>query len=306
MTAENGDAVRFVWAVDPFELDLRPSPQVVEQLKSLVGPSLRKASPAFVCGVDAESLAEEQKRLDDYVHTFLKETTERPQVLHTGTPTKKDWIETLLNFAKEKQAEMIVLNSHGRDGLSRLVMGSFAAFLLEQSPIPVLFLHKTSGQELPSGKKPLHGVFATDFSDLSKKAFGRFLASFHQQLTDVTLFHAIAFPEAAVGVMGMSGVPITYPENFIKEQIQWAETQMKTWIGEFGASATPCRLRSFVDESALINSSIAIQNFLEKNPMTILGMASHSGSLGKFFLGSVTQDLVAAKKLPVWACGPKF
>lgn len=44
----------------------------------------------------------------------------------------------ILQAAEEEGADLIVVGSHGRAGLNRLVLGSVAAKVVAQSPIPVL------------------------------------------------------------------------------------------------------------------------------------------------------------------------
>ena len=47
-------------------------------------------------------------------------------------------VSGLLALAKEQQADMIVISSQGRSGLSRILLGSVAEELARESPIPVL------------------------------------------------------------------------------------------------------------------------------------------------------------------------
>jgi nucleotide-binding universal stress UspA family protein len=43
-----------------------------------------------------------------------------------------------VNSAKELQADLIVVGSHGRTGLKRLMLGSVATKVVAESAIPVL------------------------------------------------------------------------------------------------------------------------------------------------------------------------
>ncbi|MCU4414639.1 universal stress protein [Acinetobacter sp. WU_MDCI_Axc73] len=46
--------------------------------------------------------------------------------------------ETIIQTAIELEANLLVMGSHGRTGLKKLVLGSVAQTVLAQSPIPVL------------------------------------------------------------------------------------------------------------------------------------------------------------------------
>lgn len=62
-------------------------------------------------------------------------------VLPLGPPALR-----ILEETRECKADLIVLFSHGRSGLSRLIMGSVAERLTRNAPCPVLIVHR---QETP-------------------------------------------------------------------------------------------------------------------------------------------------------------
>jgi nucleotide-binding universal stress UspA family protein len=43
-----------------------------------------------------------------------------------------------LRTAHDQQSDLIVIGSHGRSGIARLMLGSVAAKVVAQSPVPVL------------------------------------------------------------------------------------------------------------------------------------------------------------------------
>lgn len=52
--------------------------------------------------------------------------------------------DAVLQFAEHHDADVIVIGSHGRRGLSRLVLGSIAESVVRRSPIPVLVVRDAS------------------------------------------------------------------------------------------------------------------------------------------------------------------
>lgn len=52
--------------------------------------------------------------------------------------------ELILEAAREWSADLIVMGTHGRRGLNRLVLGSDAEMVLRRSPVPVLFVRSES------------------------------------------------------------------------------------------------------------------------------------------------------------------
>jgi nucleotide-binding universal stress UspA family protein len=69
-------------------------------------------------------------------HVPEREWTEGKDVVRTLT-WGKPFLE-IIRYAKEHQIDMIVLATHGRSGLSHILMGSVAERVVRQSPCPVL------------------------------------------------------------------------------------------------------------------------------------------------------------------------
>jgi nucleotide-binding universal stress UspA family protein len=55
--------------------------------------------------------------------------------------------DEIVTAAKDWRADLIVLGTHGRRGLKRLVMGSDAELVLRHSPVPVLMVRDQSNVE---------------------------------------------------------------------------------------------------------------------------------------------------------------
>lgn len=62
-------------------------------------------------------------------------------VLRRGSP----WRE-IIAFAKESKADLVAMGTHGRRGLSRVLLGSVAERVVRTSPCPVLTVHGPEGE----------------------------------------------------------------------------------------------------------------------------------------------------------------
>ena len=58
--------------------------------------------------------------------------------------TSGDPAERVLETARGRDADLIVMGTHGRKGLGHLVLGSVAERVVRESPIPVLTVHSTA------------------------------------------------------------------------------------------------------------------------------------------------------------------
>lgn len=61
--------------------------------------------------------------------------------------------ESILQLAKEQKADLIVMGTHGKSGLGRLLMGSVAAEVVRRSECPVLTIKQPTTDT--SGETPL-------------------------------------------------------------------------------------------------------------------------------------------------------
>ena len=78
----------------------------------------------------AEGTVEQLIKMYDGVEKVLRFTPE-------GFPKKE-----IINTAKEWEADLIVMGTHGRTGLAHLMMGSVAEYVIKHSTIPVMIVPK--------------------------------------------------------------------------------------------------------------------------------------------------------------------
>ena len=57
----------------------------------------------------------------------------------------------VVRIADEEKCEMIVMGTHGRTGLTRLLMGSVAEQIVRRAPCPVLIYRETT-ESLAAGR----------------------------------------------------------------------------------------------------------------------------------------------------------
>ena len=79
-----------------------------------------------------EMMEEFMKKMRE-AHPNLAPLIKANQLLVIGTPVTR-----IIEIAKKKKAKMIFVGSHGRTGLSHLLVGSKAERVVQLSPIPVV------------------------------------------------------------------------------------------------------------------------------------------------------------------------
>jgi nucleotide-binding universal stress UspA family protein len=106
--------------------------------------------------------------------------------------------ETLGQLIAREHIDLVVVGTHGRSGLSKLVMGSVAEEIFRKSPCPVL----TVGPRVPvarpgSGLKAV--LFPTDFSADSVRALPYALSAAREFGSELTLLHVLEPGEEMAG-----------------------------------------------------------------------------------------------------------
>jgi len=103
--------------------------------------------------------------------------------------------EGILRYATSVGADLIVMGTHGRQGLGHLILGSVAADVLRQSDVPVLVVPERAERTAPSPDAPV--LVGVDFSEHTPLA----LASAHAVATAygarVAVAHARDVPREA-------------------------------------------------------------------------------------------------------------
>lgn len=75
----------------------------------------------------------------------------------TATSNALDVAEAIVDTAREYHCDLIVMGSHGRRGLSRLLAGSVTQAVLASAPVPVMVLRPVGGA---TGMPPSAGTTA--------------------------------------------------------------------------------------------------------------------------------------------------
>jgi len=79
-----------------------------------------------------------------------------PTVPCTHRLTMGDPASEIVRIASEEGAEMIVLGTHGRSGMTRMLMGSVAEAVVRRAPCPVLVYRTAAGKLVGRKAAALH------------------------------------------------------------------------------------------------------------------------------------------------------
>ena len=77
--------------------------------------------------------SEDHRQLEEFIPPELKKGIKVEIVHKVGTP-----IVEIIRTAREREVDLIVIGTHGRSGLSHMLLGSVAENVVRQAPCPVL------------------------------------------------------------------------------------------------------------------------------------------------------------------------
>ena len=291
-----------VWAIDPYEKGIRPEASIIRKLIGWLSAADVQIQPVFVMAgpESVHAISNAEATADDYLLDLGVMENLPVKVIVVEASTRKKEVEALLAYASRHGSTAILVSSHGRSGSERFLLGSFAENLLQQSKCPVLFLNQLN---LWKEKKEIPGraLFATDFSDHSHEAFLQFLSQAKRFKFDVVIFNAVSLP--TVALLSGYGTPVMIPEDYFLTQTNSAKEEATKWVQQArdqGVTAT------YVVEDVGIGPQIPsmILRTAEKEGAELIVMASTSGPVSSFVLGSVAREVFRCHHYPVWVYGP--
>ncbi len=116
--------------------------------------------------------------------------------------------EVVLDVIQRENIDLLVLGTHGRTGLKKLVLGSIAEELFRRAPCPVL----TVGPSAVLSREIRKVLFATDFGSASVQALPYAMDFANQREGKLTLLHLVSpMPVEYVG-------PAWYPGTDVVER----------------------------------------------------------------------------------------
>jgi nucleotide-binding universal stress UspA family protein len=245
-----------------------------------------------------------QKALDSktahlpFAHGVL---TEGKVLVHAHASTRGA-VRALMQFAENERYDCIVVASHGRRGLGRSLLGSFAESLIVHSKIPVLVV---GADAVPSPREKFREVlFATDLSTESRRALHELLPFLRLTGAKLRLFHAIVRPLEPVvqsGLLLASGAWVGIPE-FLKIEQDRKRDELRQWMEEYQAQGIPC---TFDIEESLKTLPERIIEVAREHQAGMIALAGKSGGFSAALLGSIARDIVRGAHCPVWVLHEK-
>ena len=198
--------------------------------------------------------------------------------------------EALNRHAREMDADLIIMTTHGRTGVSRAWLGSVADSLVRHSSFPLMVIRPMEdGETFPEARFD-HVLIPLDGSPIGENILepsvelGRIMGS------RVTLLHVVA-PHLSIGAR-VSPLPAGHFKNRLEEAEQYL-AKVRTNLEKEG-----------IETDIVIDSNIAparaILAAAEDKDVDLIALATHGYTgVKRAILGSVTDKVLRASRWPL-------
>ena len=254
---------------------------------------------------DAPWNAEEWKSEDKYLETIAEEISSGAAVPTTHNVMRGEPVEMIYIRACDIDADLIVMTSHGRTGLSRAWLGSVAHGVLRRSVVPVLMLRPIDGK---ADRKAAHHLFKHILVPLDGSAFSADILSHATALAEcsgarVTLLRVVRpVPMVMVDVDMSLGYPPMVPDQALTDQL------VDEANAEIAEAARQIRHGgdANVDAEVVVagSSAHAIIDFALGHSVDAIAMSTHGRGASRLLMGSVADKVVRASGLPMLLIRP--
>lgn len=146
--------------------------------------------------------------------------------------------ESILSFAKAQSVDLIVMGTHGRQGLDHLAMGSVAEKVLRKAHCPVLvvrspvhdFVVKDKGRDPVQLRKIL---FCADFSQASERALRYALTMAMEYNAELTLLHVLEHMPSSTDLLSATSEAIQKMQKGVpSEAHNWCLIRSTVRVGK--------------------------------------------------------------------------
>jgi nucleotide-binding universal stress UspA family protein len=202
---------------------------------------------------------------------------------------------TLIEHVRSRKADLVVMTTHGRTGLSRFFLGSVADRLVRELHCPILLLPPEAPQ-VPEPGAIARILIPLDGSALAASVLGRVAAVLPPdaalELVRVVILPAMPLPPEAASAL---------PSEILDEELSIAAHYLEDVAATLRARGRVVHTRMLSHWSA----AAAIADYAAERHCDLIALATRGESgLQRALLGSVADKLIRSARLPVLVWNP--
>jgi nucleotide-binding universal stress UspA family protein len=215
-------------------------------------------------------------------------------VVRRQTVIGSPW-NSIVDFAKSHQIDLMCLGTHGRGGLSRMVLGGVAEKVVQHAPCKTLVVRRHEHEFVdddhlePALRRILVPI---DFSDTSRAALEEGVTLAHQFGAELQLLHVVEDNSPSV-----SQIALAYPvfQSYVHELVKTGQKQLD------GLTLPACEPALAIQRKVVIGDPVdKINDYAGQHGIDLIVMGTH-GRTGPshWLIGSVAERVVRSAPCPV-------
>jgi nucleotide-binding universal stress UspA family protein len=272
---------------------------VALRLAKALGASVVIAHVTELYSAQAQSELPNTRTVDDLLlKTWERRATLEQLDVKAVLKEQPGIAETLLEIAKGEQCDLIVLGTHGRTGLPRLLLGSVAERVARMAHLPVLLIR--SDNLTPKSFRTI--LLATDGSPYSEQArqhADALAQSLHAKLVILNVAVEVGQLPTELGRAWMY-TDTKYIRKQMDEHVARLKDRGQSVLEESRRRCKSRHVSTVLREGRhQLTSEVIVEVAKEIDAqLVVVGTQGHTG-LRKFFLGSVANEVAHRAKQPV-------
>lgn len=297
------DKQLIIWAMDPTQ-NPSDSKSLIKELKIWSQRLNLEVLPVSIIsksilGIPTDLTFPWDKNFEKVVHKSVKRFLKKahadnflpPELVYVKTVSHRKMAARLAEYAKEKNARLVAVNTRARKTWNPLRLGGFAETLVATSTVPVLLLNPDA---VPS-KQIQKILFPTDFTRESRNALSRvkpLAKAFNSELLIYNQVESLYMPSDFDGI----GVATYNLANIEKDIEQWRTKKMRNLGRQLEHENIRC---TTLVERQRNHLSAEILKVARNKEVDLIALYSHGGPVAQALLGSVPRDILLQAKCPV-------
>ena len=212
-----------------------------------------------------------------------------------------DVAQALADVAELEGCDLIVMGTHGREGLPRLLQGSVAERVAQLTPIPVMFVRRGAHAKTPNFD---HLLVAIDLDEIANPVLDQAAEVARQLGSTLEVLHVL--PDTGVPLYALdTGVSWDPHELAEKMRLDGEDLIAAAWTRIRSRPFDPERLdiRQLPANGSGIQHVILREAAARKAGLIVVGTNARRG-LEKLLLGSMAESLVHHADVPVLVVRP--
>lgn len=199
--------------------------------------------------------------------------------------------QVILDYIDQEEIDLVVMGTHGRRGIDRMLFGSVTEEVVRNASSPVLTVRKDA-QVTPS-RAVRRILVPVDFSEGSEMAIRHAKEIAQTYGAEIDLLHVVeelAYPTA----YGLE--PVTFPTQDIVERVEKQLADLAR--DEIG-------YEHVMIQATVGHPATGILEYVEENEVDLIVIATHGRTgLDRMLLGSVTERVLRRAPTPVFVVKP--